>query len=222
MASTENLKYRSVSFAVVCICMIPLLSLSSTFSFLHLNMQFIVLLSGKEEKPVDGGLHLSPEPSPDDFSSPNPDQAAPLLQAQQRPPSRAERDETRPGSKNSATKTDADVTETAAAPEGAENKDLVDKAEVEGGPTTGKDSEQEEAVGEREREDKMDEDDADEGLPLSRGSDIENEEESEGCKEPPDTNNNSLDTPQDVQDELIDIPELPAQVGVKHKRHWRY
>lgn len=181
-----------------------------------------MLLSGNEEKPVDGGLHLSPEPSPDDFSSPNPDQAAPLLQAQQRPPSRAERDETRPGSQNSATKTDADVTEIAAVREGAENKDLVGRVEIEGEPTTEKDSVRDEADGEREREDKKDEDDADEGLPLSRGSDIENEEESEGCKEPPDANNNSLDTPQDVQDELLDIPELPEQVGLKHKHHWRY
>lgn len=184
-------------------------------------MQFIVLLLGNEEKPVDGGLHLSPEPSPDDFSSPNPDQAAPLLQAQQRPPSRAERDEMRPGSQNSATKTDADVTETAAAQEGAENKDLVGKAAIEGEPMTEKDSEQDGVEGEREREDKKDEDDADEGLPLSRGSDVENEEESEGCKEPPDANNNSLDTPQDIQDELIDILELPAQVSLKHKCHWR-
>lgn len=176
-------------------------------------MQFIVLLSGNEEKPVDGGLHLSPEPSPDDFSSPNPDQAAPLLQAQQRPPSEAERDETRPGSQNSATKTDADVTETAAVQEGAENKDLDGEEETKGEPTTEKDLEQDGTEREREREDKKDEDDADEGLPLSRGSDIENEEESEGCKEPPDANNNSLDTPQDVQDELIDIPELPEQVS---------
>lgn len=184
-------------------------------------MQYVVLLSGNEEKPADGGQHLSPEPSPDDFSSPNPDQAAPLLQAQQRPPSRAERDETRPGSQNGAKKTDADVTETAAVQEGAENKDLVEavgKEEIEEEPVMEKDLEQDGAEGEREREDRKDEDDADEGLPLSRGSDVENEEESEERKEPPDANNNSLDTPQDVQDELIDIPELPAQVGLKHKR----
>lgn len=185
-------------------------------------MQRIVLPTGTDEKPVDGGLHLSPEPSPDDFSSPNPDQAAPLLQAQQRPPSRADRDEMRPGSQNSATKTDADVAETAAVQEGTENKDLVGTEEIEGGPRTEKDSELDGAEGERESEDKKDEDDADEGLPLSRGSDVESEEESEGCKEPPDANNNSLDTPQDVQDELIDIPELPAQVGLKPTLYWRY
>lgn len=183
-------------------------------------MQFIALLSGNEEKPIDGGQHLSPEPSPDDFSSPNPDQAAPLLQAQQRTPSRGGRAETRPGSQNSATKTDADVPETAAV-QRAENKDLVGKAEMEGEPTTKKDSEQDGEEVEREREDKKDEDDADEGLPLSRESDIENGVGSEGCKEPPDANNNSLDTPQDVQDELIDIPELPAQVSLKHKCQWR-
>lgn len=199
----------------------PMANFSSTFSFLYHNMQYVVLLSGNEEKPADGGQHLSPEPSPDDFSSPNPDQAAPLLQAQQRPPSRAERDETRPGSQNSAKKTDADVTETAAVQEGSENKDLVaavGKEEIEEEPMMEKDLEQNGAEGEREHEDRKDEDDADEGLPLSRGSDVENEEESEERKEPPDANNNSLDTPQDFQDELIDIPELPAQVSLKHKR----
>lgn len=188
-------------------------------------MQYVVRLSGNGEKPVDGGQHLSPEPSPDDFSSPNPDQAAPLLQAQQRPPSRAERDETRPGSQNSAKKADADVTETAAVREGAENKDLVEavgKEEIEEEPTVEKDSEQDGAEGEGHREGEKDDDDADEGLPLSRGSDVENEEESEGRKEPPDANNNSLDPPQDVQDELIDVPEVPAQVGLKHKRQRRY
>uniref|UniRef100_A0A672JM42 Pecanex-like protein n=1 Tax=Salarias fasciatus TaxID=181472 RepID=A0A672JM42_SALFA len=62
-----------------------------------------------EEKPMDEGLQPSPEPSPDDLSSPNPDQAAPLLQAQQRPPSRAEREEARPGSAGAAVKTEADA-----------------------------------------------------------------------------------------------------------------
>lgn len=192
---------------------------------MYLNVQYIVLLSGNEEKPIDRGQHLSPEPSPDDFSSPNPDQSAPLLQAQQRPPSRAERDETRPGSQNGAKRADGDVTEIAAVQEEAENKDVVEAVGKEGvgeEPTVEKDSEQDGAEGEREREEEKDEDDADEGLPLSRGSDVENEEESEGRKEPPDTNNNSLDTPEDVQDELIDIPELPVQVGLKHKRQYGY
>lgn len=179
-----------------------------------LNM---LLLSGNEEKPVDGGQHLSPEPSPDDFSSPNPDQAAPLLQAQQRPPSRAEREETQPGSQSGAKKTDADVTETATVREGAENDDLViGKEEIEEESTLEKDLEDDGAKGAGEREEEKDEDDADEGLPLSRGSDVENEEESEGQKEPPDANNNSLDTPQDGQDELLDVPELPAQVSLNH------
>lgn len=112
-------------------------------------------------------------------------------------------------------KTDADVTETAAVQDETENKNLVVKEEMEE-TRTERDSEQDVVEGETEREDKKDEDDADEGLPLSRGSDIENEGESEECKEPPDANNNLLDTPQDVPDELIDIAELPAQVGLKH------
>ncbi|XP_040905337.1 pecanex-like protein 1 isoform X2 [Toxotes jaculatrix] len=58
--------------------------------------------SAAEEKPVEGGVHPSPEPSPDDLSSPNPDQAAPLLQAQQRPPADKETaDEGLPPSKGS-------------------------------------------------------------------------------------------------------------------------
>lgn len=101
--------------------------------------------------------------------------------------------------------------------------EAVGKEEAEEEPTVGKDSEQDGArEGEGHREGEKDDDDADEGLPLSRGSDAENEEESEGRKEPPDANNNSLDTPQDVQDELTDVPELPAQVGPKHKRQRRY
>lgn len=54
---------------------------------------------------------------------------------------------------------------------------------------------------------------ADEGLPPSKGSGDESEEESEEQKEHSDANNNSLGTPQDCQDNFIDIPDLPAQVG---------
>ncbi|KAJ3610686.1 hypothetical protein NHX12_022778, partial [Muraenolepis orangiensis] len=48
--------------------------------------------------PVEGHLHTGQELSPEDLSSPNPDQTTPLLQAQQRPSSRAGGEDTRPGS----------------------------------------------------------------------------------------------------------------------------
>uniref|UniRef100_A0A8C4HT15 Pecanex-like protein n=1 Tax=Dicentrarchus labrax TaxID=13489 RepID=A0A8C4HT15_DICLA len=152
-----------------------------------------------EEKPVEGGLHPSPEPSPDELSSPNPDQAAPLLQAQQRPPSRAEREEMQSGSGTG--KMDVEIIETGAVKDGHE-------------PTTEKDPDQDRIEEEKDDEDKdaTDRETADEGLPPSKGSEDESEEESEGQKEPPDANNNSLETAQDRQDDLIDIPKPPAQV----------
>ncbi|KAG7228569.1 hypothetical protein INR49_007743 [Caranx melampygus] len=169
--------------------------------------------SAVEEKPVEGGLHPSPEPSPDDLSSPNPDQAAPLLQAQQRPPSRAEREEMRPGSAGG--KMDAEIIETGAVKEGADVQSSLtgtDREQSEQERTAEKDSEQD-RVQEKDCEDKetADRETADEGLPPSKGSEDESEEESEGKKEPSDANNNSLETPNDHQDELIDIPEAPAQ-----------
>lgn len=177
-----------------------------------------MFISGDEVKPGEGDPHLSPEPSPDDLSSPNPDHATPLLQAQQRPPSRVGRDATRPGSENGSRKMDAEVTETAAAQERADDEDslaVADREELERERMAEKDSEQDRTEDEKEYEDKKDGDDVDEGLPLSKGSEDENEEESEGQKEPPDANNNSLETPQECQDELIDIPDLSPQVGLK-------
>uniref|UniRef100_UPI003AAD77D6 pecanex-like protein 2 isoform X5 n=1 Tax=Centroberyx gerrardi TaxID=166262 RepID=UPI003AAD77D6 len=97
--------------------------------------------SAAEERQAEGDLHPNRELSPEELSSPNPDQAAPLLQAQQRPP---------------------------------DDKDTADR------------------------------DTADEGLPPSKGSEGESGEESEGQKEPSDANNNSLETPQDPQDDLTD------------------
>lgn len=161
---------------------------------------------------MEGGLHPSPEPSPDDLSSPNPDQAAPLLQAQQRPPSRAEREETRPGS--AAGKMDAEIIEAGAVKEGADAvQSSLAGEQSEQERTAEKDSEQD-RVEEKDCEDKemADRETADEGLPPSKGSEDESEEDSEDKKEPSDANNNSLETPNDHQDELIDIPETPAQV----------
>lgn len=166
---------------------------------------------------MEGGLHPSPEPSPDDLSSPNPDQAAPLLQAQQRPPSRAEREETRPGSASGTGKMDAEIIETGAVKEGVDIQGSLtgaDRDQSEQERTAEKGSEQDIIENEKDGEDKetADRETADEGLPPSKGSEDESEEESEGQKEPPDANNNSLETPQDRQEDFIDIPEPPAQV----------
>ncbi|XP_029961824.1 pecanex-like protein 1 [Salarias fasciatus] len=163
-----------------------------------------------EEKPMDEGLQPSPEPSPDDLSSPNPDQAAPLLQAQQRPPSRAEREEARPGSAGAAVKTEADAGGSGAEDGGTDVQSDRDGSEQE--RSAEKDSELYK-IEERECEDKesTDRETVDEGLPPSKGSGDESEEDSEGQKEPADANNNSLQTPQDDQDDFIDIPEPPAQ-----------
>uniref|UniRef100_A0AAQ5ZLH2 Pecanex-like protein n=1 Tax=Amphiprion ocellaris TaxID=80972 RepID=A0AAQ5ZLH2_AMPOC len=138
-----------------------------------------------EEGPVVGDLQPSPEPSPDDLSSPNPDQAAPLLQAQQRPPSRAEREEMRPGSASG--KVDAEIIEAEAAKEGTDASPAAEGEQSEQERTAEKDSEQE-RLEEKDCEDKEDADReaVDEGLPPSKGSEDESEEESEGQKEPAD------------------------------------
>uniref|UniRef100_A0A4W6EQF1 Pecanex-like protein n=1 Tax=Lates calcarifer TaxID=8187 RepID=A0A4W6EQF1_LATCA len=174
--------------------------------------------SAAEERPVEGGLNPNPEPSPDDLSSPNPDQAAPLLQAQQRPPSRAEREEMRPGSGSGTGKMDEEIIETGAVKEGLDiqgSSTGADREQSEQERIAEKDSEQEK-IEEKDCEDKdtADRDTADEGLPPSKGSEDESEEESEGQKDPSDANNNSLDTPKDHQDNFIDVPEPPAQVAL--------
>lgn len=170
---------------------------------------------------MEGGLHPSPEPSPDDLSSPNPDQAAPLLQAQQRPPSRAEREETRPGSGSGTEKMDAEIIESGAVKEGVDIQSSLtgtDREQSEQERTAEKDSDQDRIEKEKDCEDKdketVDRETADEGLPPSKGSEEESEEESEEQKEPSDANNNSLETSQDHQEDFIDIPEPPAQVGL--------
>lgn len=162
---------------------------------------------------MEGGLNPSPEPSPDDLSSPVPDQATPLLQAQQRPPSRAERDETQPIS--ASPKIDAEtIAERGAVTEEVDFQSSLNGGQSEQEGAVEKDTEQE-MVEEKDCEDKEteDRDMIDEGLPPSKGSEDESEEESEELKEPSDTNHNSLETPQEDQDEFIDIPEALAQVG---------
>lgn len=168
------------------------------------------LLPGHGERPVDGGLH--PSSSPDDLSSPNPDQAAPLLQAQQRTPSRAERDEKRPGSASGTGNMDAEIIETVAVKESVDlQSSLTDREQSELERTTEKEHDRRE---DWEDKDSADRETADEGLPPSKGSEDESEEENEERKEPPDANNNSLGTPQDHQFDFIDTPDSPAQVGL--------
>ncbi|XP_035029514.2 pecanex-like protein 1 isoform X2 [Hippoglossus stenolepis] len=172
--------------------------------------------STAEGKPVEARLHPSPEPSPDDLSSPNPDQAAPLLQAQQRPPSRAEREDMRPISASGTMgKMDEELPENAAAKEGVDVQSTLmesDRERSEQERTAEKVLEQE-RIEEKDSEDKDTEEreTADEGLPPSKGSEEESEEESDGQKEPSDDNNNSLETPKDSQDDFLDVPETPAQ-----------
>ncbi|XP_040033863.2 pecanex-like protein 2 [Gasterosteus aculeatus] len=159
------------------------------------------------ERPGEGGLQ--PSPSPDDLSSPNPDQAAPLLQAQQRTPSRTDKDEKQPGSVGGTAKTDAEITETVAVKEGGDIQGSLKDREPSGQErTAGKEPDRTE---ECESKDSADGETADEGLPPSKGSEDSGEEESEGRKEPPDANNNSLSPPQDQQIEFIDTPDSPAQ-----------
>ncbi|XP_034408082.1 pecanex-like protein 2 isoform X2 [Cyclopterus lumpus] len=159
------------------------------------------------ERLVEGGLN--PSPSPDDLSSPNPDQAAPLLQAQQRTPSRAEREERRPGSASGTGKMDVEIIETVAVKEGVDiQSSLTDREQSELERTTEKEPDR---IEDWEEKDGADRETADEGLPPSKGSGDESEEENEGRKEPPDANNNSLGTPQDHQFDFIDTPDSPAQ-----------
>ncbi|KAM8852333.1 pecanex-like protein 2 isoform 1-T1 [Synchiropus picturatus] len=155
---------------------------------------------GALERPLEGGVDPSPEPSPDDLTSPNPDQAAPLLQAQQRPPSRAEAEETQAGCSGETVKTDAEVIGSK-----VEHGDVqLSIAEEESEPErTGTDLHQDKEASDKEA--------ADEGLPPSRGSEEESEEASESRKEPSDANNNSLETPEDPVEDLDDIPEPAAE-----------
>ncbi|XP_029927221.1 pecanex-like protein 1 [Myripristis murdjan] len=161
--------------------------------------------SAAEERPAQGGLHASQELSPEDLSSPNPDQAAPLLQAQQRPPSQTGRDELRPGSATGTGKKDVETVGTGALTEGTAVQS----------PLIGPDREQseQERTAEKDGDDKdtADRDTADEGLPPSKGSEGDSGAENEDQKEPSDANNNSLEAPQAHQDDPVDVPQTPTQ-----------
>lgn len=126
--------------------------------------------------------------SPDDLSSPSPKQADPLLQVQQTSPRRGE------GQPDSAEKRDPE----------ADGKEWSDHKGAAGGERcrveVEKDGEDDQAAGEET---------AGEGLALSKGSRDGAEEE------PPDANNNSMETPQNCQENFITIPEISEQVGVE-------
>ncbi|KAM3863094.1 pecanex-like protein 2 [Diretmus argenteus] len=161
--------------------------------------------SAAEERTAELGLHPSQDLSPEDLSSPNPDQAAPLLQAQQRPSSRAGREDPRPGSAAGMGKKDVETNGTGAVREEMDLQSSLigpDREQSEQDRTVEKDCDDKETA---------DRETADEGLPPSKGSEGESGEESEGQKEPSDANNNSLETPQDHQVHLVDILQAPTQ-----------
>ncbi|XP_017286835.1 pecanex-like protein 1 [Kryptolebias marmoratus] len=174
-----------------------------------------------EEKPAAGSPKPNPV-SPGDLSSPNPEQDTPLLQAQQRTPSWAEKDNVRPRSDTETGKVHTDVTETGAVTEGVNTETSPMRKNGDGseeGRTSDKDLElertEETEFVNKEAEDR---ETADEGLPPSKGSGDESEEGSEGAKEPSDTNN-SLETPKDDQDEFIDVPESPEQPNLMEETY---
>lgn len=174
-----------------------------------------------EEKPVAGSLQPNTELSPDDLSSPNPEQNAPLLQAQQKSPSRAEKEASCPKSDTEMTKIHTDISESGIVTEGVDiqNSSLrKNRDRSEEGRIPEKDSElqrtEETEFVNKETEDR---ETADEGLPPSNGSGDESEEGSGGPKESSDANN-SLETLKHDQDELIDIPESPEQVSSANRK----
>lgn len=136
--------------------------------------------------------------SPGDLSSSNPSRADPLLQARQISPQPAE---SQPDS--------AEKMDTEAAVDGGGVPDRERRAGREQGRVVEEeDGEGDEAAGGET---------ADEGLPLSKGGDDVAEQESERLKEPPDANNNSMETPQNCQENFITIPEITEQVSVERR-----
>ncbi|XP_014862976.1 PREDICTED: pecanex-like protein 1 isoform X2 [Poecilia mexicana] len=144
------------------------------------------------------------ELSPDDFSSPNPDQDAPLLQAQQRSPSRSAREE-------------AELAENGAAAEDGGDVQRSSMGSRSGEETTPERNLKQDRREQREDDEAVDRETVDEGLPPSKGSEDESEEGSEGLKENSDANNNSLGTPKDDQGESIDIAESPPQAELEEE-----
>lgn len=149
------------------------------------------LIPGEDVIPAQG------EPvraSPDDLSSPSPIQADPLLQVQQTTPRGGE------SQPDSAEKTDTE----------ADGKEWSGHKRAAGGERCRveleKDGEDDQAAGEET---------VDEALALSKGSHDGAEEEHEDRKEPADANNNSMETPQNCQENFITIPEITEHVSVE-------
>uniref|UniRef100_A0A087XHV0 Pecanex-like protein n=1 Tax=Poecilia formosa TaxID=48698 RepID=A0A087XHV0_POEFO len=135
--------------------------------------------------------------------NPNPDQDAPLLQAQQRSPSRSAREE-------------AELAENGAAAEDGGDVQRSSMGSRSGEETTPERNLKQDRREQREDDEAVDREE-DEGLPPSKGSEDESEEGSEGLKENSDANNNSLGTPKDDQGESIDIAESPPQAELEEE-----
>uniref|UniRef100_A0A3P8UW25 Pecanex-like protein n=1 Tax=Cynoglossus semilaevis TaxID=244447 RepID=A0A3P8UW25_CYNSE len=168
-----------------------------------------------EEKHAEDGQNQSPEPSPDDLSSPNPDQATPLLQAQQRPPSRAGREEV-----GTTGKMEEEISENGSTKERMEVKE-PSEPECTADKVSELDRTEEKKWEDNETGDM---ETADEGLPPSKesGEDSEEEdeeEESDGQKELPDDNNNSLETSMENRENFVEIPELPLQEEQEEEKY---
>lgn len=161
-----------------------------------------------------GSPQPKPELSPDDLSSPNPEQDAPLLQAQQRSPSRAEKEDSCHKSDTETRKMHTDTTEAGAVTEEVDIQKSTMRRNDRSleGRRPGKESEMRTEETEFVNKEAEDGETADEGFPPSKGSGDESEEGSEGAKEPLD---NSPETPNNEQDEFVDISESPEQVGSK-------
>jgi len=191
-----------------------------------------------EVVPGEGCLHPGQELSPEDLSSPNPDQATPLLQAQQRPSSRA-------GSASAGAEKQDVSSRTGCGGGGGGGGGGTDREEADvQSPLTGTDrllSERSRAV-EREREmeqerekeaggettDGREREAVDEGLPSSHGSstsssgssssscsgDVEGDEGREGNKENSDANNNSVGELRENLEVLVgSAPQTPSEVA---------
>ncbi|KAM6956226.1 pecanex-like protein 2 [Aplochiton taeniatus] len=161
------------------------------------------------KKPRDAGLQPSDELSPDDVSSPNPDQAAPLLQAQQRPSSGPERDGSRPGSGAGAGAQEESPERPATGTEDEFGSGKDDGGKTPARPRPRHSPERGPAKLESPSQEKdLSVGDAlDEGLATSKSS----EGESQGENQRTDPNNNTLETPEESQEDGGVTPPLPPQ-----------
>lgn len=151
------------------------------------------LIPGQDGSPAQGEPARA---SPDDLSSPSPNQADPLLQVLQTSPRGGE------SQPKSAGKSNAE-----AAVDGQESSEHRRRAGGQRYRVEEEDGEDDQAAGADEA--------AKEDLAQSKGSGERAEEEPEDRKEPADANNNSMETPQNCQENFITIPEITEQVSTK-------